>query len=165
MTDATTTDTAGMWCDDFDADLLAVVPGAVTALGPAAQLELHTYNHRPTNGKINCPAAWHTDFGLAAFFSTRDRDPVPAHFYVGGLELVACTFLEVVRDEWVHGQAVVVNGHVVWEPPSDVMYALMADLRGWTSLEAADLAAKQSQVRMSLTEAAARTLGIVRATT
>ena len=48
---------SGLWCDTFDADLLKVVPGAEEALGDTAAIELLTYSN-PTNGKINCPAAW-----------------------------------------------------------------------------------------------------------
>ena len=33
-----------MWCDDFDADLLAVIPGAATALGESAGAALLTYS-------------------------------------------------------------------------------------------------------------------------
>lgn len=150
----TTTDSmnAALWCDTFDADLLAVVPGAIAALGPAANLELWTYSN-PTNGRINCPAAWHTDFGLAAFFSTRDRSPTPAHSWTRD-PLVECTFLEVVRDEWVHSQVVIVNNRVVWTPPADLMQDLMYDLRGWSPLHDDDRAERQSEVRRQLTKAA-----------
>jgi len=70
---------AAMWCDTFDADLLAVVPGAAEALGPAAEVRLLTYS-RLTNGRINHPSCWSTDEGFAAFFWTGARYRPPAGY-------------------------------------------------------------------------------------
>lgn len=142
-------DTTGLWCENFDADLLAVVPGAVEALGDAAGVELWTYSH-VTNGRINHPAAWNTDHGLAAFFSTRDRSPTPAR-YVTRDPLVECTFLEAVRDEWIHSCTIVVNGRVVWRPPIRAFEQLMFDVRDWKTL--ADEA--RQRIRRAVTDSLA----------
>lgn len=131
---ATSSETGPLWCESFDADLLRVVPGAVEALGTTADVELFTYNRHPTNGKINCPCGWWTDHGLTSFFWTRPGYPPDACYYRGDAEMVACTFLEVVRDEWVHNNVVVVNRKRIWTPPARLMERLMFDLRGWTVL-------------------------------
>lgn len=149
-----------LWCEDFDADLPKVVPGALDALGDAADVELRTYS-RPTNGKINCPAAWHTDLGLTAYFSTPDfGQPQPLGYVTVKEALVPCTFWEVVRDEWIHGQVVVVNRRWVWTPPNDLMMRLMYDLRGWTALDDLKRVEIQRHVVASLEAASERLLGV-----
>jgi len=141
-----------MWCDDFDADLLAVVPGAAQALGETAGIRLETFS-RLTGGKINCPSAWNTDAGLVAFFWTAPEFRPPAS-YSTDHPVVPCTFLEAVRDEWVHSCAVSVNRRIVWRPPVRLMERLMYDLRGWTVLTGREREATRQAVRRSLTAAA-----------
>jgi hypothetical protein len=119
-----------VWCDDFDADLLAVVPGAAEALGEAAGVKLLTYSTL-TDGKINCPSAWNTyDGSLIAYFWTAPEHRPNAAWYTTD-PVVGCTFLEAVRDEWVHSCTIAVNWHVIWKPPDRLMEKLMYDLRGW----------------------------------
>ena len=141
-----------MWCDDFDADLLAVVPGAAQALGETAGVRLETFSPL-TGGKINGPSAWNTDAGLVAFFWTAPEFRPPAS-YSTDRPVVPCTFLEAVRDEWVHSCAVAVNRHIVWRPPGQLMQQLMYDLRGWTVLTGREREGIQQAVRRSLTAAA-----------
>jgi hypothetical protein len=143
-----------MWCDSFDADLLKVVPGAAETLAGTAGVKLETHSS-PTDGKINCPSAWWTDEGLAAFFWTDPELAAPAG-YITDDPVVECTFLEAVRDEWVHGQILCVNRRVVWRPPARLMEKLMFDLRGWTVLTDAEREDIRKSVRKSLSAAAAR---------
>lgn len=149
----------GLWCDGFDADLLKVVPGAAEALGGTAGAALETYSH-PTNGKINCPSAWWEDGGLLAYFWT---DPAfgPPPGYSTDAPVVACTFLEAVRDEWVHGSVVAVNRRFVWEPPEAAMMRLMHDLRGRDVLPDAVRADLRWGVLRSLEAAAGRLRAVV----
>lgn len=67
-----------------------------------------------------------------------------------------CTFAEVIRDEWVHGAVVVVNGRFVWQPPERLMLRLMFDLRGWQVLSDEDRAETRVHVRTSLAAAVQR---------
>jgi hypothetical protein len=150
-----------MWCADFDADLLKVVPGAAEALGPAGSIQLQTFS-RLTDGAINCPSAWNTDHGLASFFWTAPEFR-PAACFVTGDPVSDCTFLEVVRDEWVHSCVVCVNGVVVWRPPARLMERLMYGLRGWTPLEDAEREAIRSDVLRSLRRAAERLAAVTQA--
>ena len=117
-----------MWCDTFDADLLKVVPGAAEALGDTAGVRLLTRSH-VTDGKINCPSAWNTYDGLAAFFWTAPQWQ-PDACWSTGEPVVECTVLEAVRDEWVHSCIMTVNRQMVWRPPEALMMRLMHDLRG-----------------------------------
>ncbi|HSX23180.1 MAG TPA: hypothetical protein VLE97_10455 [Gaiellaceae bacterium] len=150
-----------LWCDDFDADLPKVVPGALEALGVMADVEMRTYCY-PTNGRINCPAAWHTNLGLTAYFSTPDfGQPQPFGYVTAKQDLVPCTFWEVVRDEWIHDAVVVVNRQWVWSPPVKLMMDLMYDLRGWTALDDLSRAAIRRHVLDSLAAAADRLRAVV----
>jgi hypothetical protein len=146
-----------LWCHDFDLDLPKVVSDWLDFLGYAADVELRTHC-TPTNGRINCPSAWWTDHGLTAFFSTADYGaPAPPGYWTDR-PLVECTFAEVVRDEWIHGQIVVVNGRLIWKPPNRLMEQLMFDVRGWTPLGDIERAAIKRHVRRSLAAAAFRLL-------
>jgi hypothetical protein len=139
-----------MWCDDFDADLLKVVPGAAEALGDTAAVRLLTYS-RPTGGKINCPSSWN---GVGALFWTAPEHKPDACYYTDA-PVTPCTFLEAVRDEWVHDSALVVNGALVWQAPVRLMERLMYDVRGWTVLTDGHRAEVRGHVLASL-DAAAR---------
>jgi hypothetical protein len=151
-----------MWCDDFDADLVKVVPGALEALGDTADTRLETYS-RPTGGAINCPSAWNTSSGsTVAYFWTRPEGRPPSG-YVTDDPVTPCTFWEAVRDEWVHGSLLAVNHVVAWSPPERLMYDLMADLRGWTVLDDERRERVRQSVRASLTAAAGRLRAILAA--
>jgi hypothetical protein len=140
-----------VWCDDFDADLLKVVPGAAEALGESAGIRMQTYSYL-TDGKINCPASWNGD---GAFFWTRP-DGRPGPYYWTSKPVVGCTFLEAIRDEWIHTSTVIVDGAVIWRPMWREFEKLMYDIRGWTVLPDGDRLAIQDLVRATLREAALR---------
>ena len=89
-----------MWCDTFDADLLKVVPGTEEALGEAAGVLLLTRGHE-TGGKLNHPSVWNDHAGMLAFFWTPGCEHLGCPGgYVTDAPVVACTFLEAVRDAW-----------------------------------------------------------------
>jgi hypothetical protein len=143
-----------MWCDDFDADLLKVVPGAAEALGDAGALRLTTYSWL-TDGKINCPVGWNTYDGLMAFFWTAEEHR-PDRSWLTDAPEAECTLLEAVRDEWVHGCLISIDHQVIWRPPNGLMTRLMYDLRGWTPMTDTAREECREHVRASLRAAAAR---------
>lgn len=151
-----------MWCDTFDADLLKVVPGAIEALGDTAAIGMRTYSH-VTDGKINCPSAWNTHDGLVAFFWTADEHRLPSCYWTDE-PVVPCTWLEVVRDEWVHGQVVSVDDRIVWRPPVRLFERLMYDLRGWTVLDDSVREGTRRDVLRSLEAAAGRLRSVLSGT-
>jgi hypothetical protein len=143
-----------MWCDDFDADLLAVVPGVAEVLGPAASVRLFTYSGL-TDGRINHPSCWNGGAGFVALFWTGPAWK-PEPYYWTDKDVAECTFIEAVRDEWVHDAAIYVNGHAIWKPPVRLMEKLMYDLRGWTPLADEEREEIRENVRRSLKSAADR---------
>ena len=143
-----------MWCDDFDADLLKVVPGALEVLGRTADVSLSCYSSL-TNGKINCPAAWNSHDGLRAMFWTTPEHHPDAYFYTT-FPVAECTFAEAVRDEWVHGAVIVVNGDVIWRPRQSQMSKLMYDVRGWLALTDDKREQIQTDVMIQLAGASVR---------
>lgn len=168
MSESLCADSTGpLWCDGLDAELPTLVPDALAALGDTADVELFCYA-TPTNGKLNCPTAWWTDAGLAAFFALPGFGSIAPPGYVGGKEIVSCTFWEAVQDEWWHDSIIRVNWrHNVWKPPSNLMMALMYDARGWTCggdpMTDEERESHRENVRRSLTAAAARLREIVNA--
>lgn len=120
----------GMWCDDFDADLLKVVPGAAEALGAAADIRLWTHGNE-TNGKLNHPSVWGSDIGMIAFFGFSPAATGKPDGYYTDRPTIECTFLEAVRDCWVHTYGIVVHHQTVWRSTWGPFEVLMYDIRGW----------------------------------
>lgn len=151
----------GLWCDDFDADLPKLIPDALDALGDTADVPLWT-RCKPTNGKINLPNCWHTDLGLAAYFTSREWEIPNPPGYATSDPIVRCTFWEAVRDEWCHDAVIVVNRVAIWTPPSESMMDLMFDLRGWgQGLAPATVNAIANEVLSGLEAAADRLRAVI----
>ena len=132
------------WSDDFDADLLKLVPGVREQLGEDAGIVLRTFCGHPTHGRINLPCSWNSHSGLTALFFLSEppvtqRDgkwvTLPGG-YTTDAEIVECTWLEVLRDEWVHGCNVSVEGVQLLSGDSfgGLCMRLMYDARGWQAL-------------------------------
>lgn len=98
------------WSDDFDVDLLKVIPDLSELLGEHRETTLFTHGHA-TFGRLNHPACWNTHAGLAAFFGFTDAAK-PAAYHCDH-PLVACTFEEAVRDCWVHDFVMIVENRMV----------------------------------------------------
>lgn len=161
------------WSDDFDMDLLKVFPDVANWCHVIADRKLWTHS-RPTGGRINCPSSWNTHDGLTAFFWTRP----PLHaiksivhgdsrdwFRFGGgyttdAPLLECTWLEVLRDEWVHQQVVNVDGRVVWRPEHlwPDFSAVMWFVRDRTKVRDASVEQVQSALKEATPEIAERLL-------
>jgi hypothetical protein len=144
------------WSDDFDMDLLKVLPEAPEILGRTQAITLYTYCSHPTHGRINAPDAWHSDRGLTSFFGFTDAAK-PASYHTSG-ELLPCTFLEAVRDEWCHGSVMRVEREIVWQPASlrESFDVLMSHLRGWHRVTELERELHLGRVRWSLHKAADR---------
>lgn len=148
-----------MWCDSFDGDLPKLVPGAAEALGETARVRLTTYCGRVRDGAIDHPSVWNTHVGLAAFFWTSPEGGLDATWSTEAPE-VPCTFLEAVRDMWVHSAAIVVNRSVVWRPPVRIFLRLLADARGQKVLPEAERDRDRALVLRGLEVAAATLLDV-----
>lgn len=150
------------WADDFDADLLKVVPEARDRIGELAHLKLWTYCQHPKHGRINSPASWHSDFGLTAFFWTKKPEHPREHGfatfgrgYTTSAPLLECNWLEVLRDCWVHGFNINLDGRAanIGQKFSGLMMRLMYDLRGWRTYSGEDLAATRADVLALIVQA------------
>lgn len=98
------------WADDFDMDLLRVLPDLPQLVGDLGAVNLYTYGGTH-------PAVRSNQRGeMDAFFGTnRDAESwMPAACVSGHQELVECTWLEVLRDVWVHQCHVHVDMELVW---------------------------------------------------
>jgi hypothetical protein len=123
------------WSDAFDMDLLKVIPDVEEALFDAAPIELVTHGHT-TFDRLNHPAVWNHDRGIVAFFGLAGTEGWKPESYVTHDPLVSCTFLEVVRDAWVHHYIVVVNHVVIVDTQrmQDRFMQLMGHVRGYSPM-------------------------------
>ena len=123
---------APFWSDDFDMDMLKVLPITEADADYLRSVELWTYGHT-THGRLNHPSCWNGDQGSIAFFGTTINTGKPAGYWTSS-PLVRCTALEAFRDAWAHNYLMIVdNKAVVWNPeklwPS--FEAIMCAIRGW----------------------------------
>ena len=145
----------GFWSDDFDMDLLKVVPETRSILGAIADVKLVTQGH-VTNGLLNHPSVWNAPGGSTAWFGF--KDPARPKGWHSNEPLVHCTVLEALRDAWPHSYRVIIEGDLVWDFPirTELFQALMFDRRGWKA-ERADVIEKiLADLRASLNLAMAR---------
>lgn len=119
------------WCDDFDADLYKVVPGAKAILTPVANVKLFTRGHI-TNGRLNHPTVWNHEMGYIAFFSF-GGEPRPSETFHSFDPIIECTFAEAVRDAFVHGITMVLEKKVIFHAGALARdySALLYNHRGW----------------------------------
>ena len=126
---------APFWADTFDMDLLALWPDLPAHLGPVARQTLWTHGHA-THGRLNMPTVWNGYGRLEAYFGpASDLTGKPDSHWTDA-PAVECTWLEVLRDWWVHGYAVIIAERVFLKPVdyNGLFYPIMADLRGWKTL-------------------------------
>lgn len=112
------------WADGFDMDLLELYPDLVEKwIGATSEVSLWTVG-TTTHGRLDHPCCWNTPSGLAAFFWL--SEPAIARRKDGWFTLkggftsqeplVEATWLEAMRDCWLHHFAMVMagTGHIVW---------------------------------------------------
>ena len=124
------------WSDTFDMDLLKVLPELEKRLADAVDIPLWTYGGT-SYGRLNHPSMWNGYHGMEAFFGTDNSGSwKPEGYWSHHDQVVACTWLEVLRDVWVHGCVVHVDGLKLWDSTlhQSKFDALMYDLRGWRKL-------------------------------
>lgn len=125
------------WSDDFDMDLLKIFPSVVVeCLGILADTPLWTPGHE-TYGRLNHPVVWNTHGAFVWLDNPElDRDKY-GWFNVGGCvddsQMVECTWLELLRDQWPHGYSFLLMPEELRfpGPRQDVFDDIMYDLRGW----------------------------------
>jgi len=148
----TATDGA-FWSDDFDMDLLKVIPDVEQMLGELADVELYTHG-KTTNGRLNHPSVWNSYHAMIAFFGFEDPGK-PEAYHTSDL-VVRCTFLEALRDAWVHSYEIFVEGISIWnafalKPEFD---RLMYHIRSWRSLHESEATVIRQRVLKSIASTA-----------
>ena len=147
--------TPDLWCENFDLDLPKVIPGALVALGDTADQVLFTHA-AVTNGRINLPAAWNENDGMASYFGFKSPANPPGHYTER--PVVECTFWEALRDLWIHQHLLMVEGVLVWNATfnssvGQAFEVLMYKMRNWRPVPDGDVEKNQTIVRESLREA------------
>ncbi len=148
------------WSDDFDMDLLKVLPDTEEILGRTAGVALYTYGHTSYD-RLNHPAVWNDYAGTVAFFGT-----TPSGFkddcYSPSSGLVECTFLEAVRDAWPHNYRLLINRQQVWDTERlmPLFDALMYHRRGWRRVADSEEQLLVGRLRKSLSAAVQRLIAV-----
>lgn len=119
------------WSDNFDMDLLKILPGLPEWLGDAADIPMWTRGAE-SYGRLNHPSVWNDPVGFVAFFGLTAGDTGKPGANWTDSPVVECTWLEVLRDAWPHGYAIVVDGQTLWNAGrwQNAFLSLMYDLRG-----------------------------------
>lgn len=120
------------WSDDFDMDLLKVLPKTEPLL---ATVERPLYVHGGESfGRLNHPTVWNSDGGFVSFFSFHPNVPNKPPSYWTSEQIRECTWEEAVRDWWPHqylltidGKSILPGQDQIWPKFQTLMYAL----RGW----------------------------------
>jgi hypothetical protein len=100
-----------MWCDNFDMDLLKIIPELPQLLGDAAHIQMFT--HGATRyGRLNHPTMWNSSDGMICFFGL--HGPAKPEQYVSFGPIISCTWLEALRDLWVHPAVMYFEQKPVW---------------------------------------------------
>lgn len=143
------------WSDDFDSDLLTVFPDIRKLLGATIDVPIWTISHT-TYGRLNCPAAWNTDLGLSCFLwlekpnlPRNEHGWVNIHGCVADEPEVEGTWLEWLRDQWVHGQRwTLLPGGLQFSQVdyNRCFYPIMANRRQWEGYENVDHALRMARL-------------------
>ena len=93
------------WADDLDMDLLKVFPGFAEELGETGRTAVWTLGHT-SFGRLNHPSVWHTHGAFLWLQRPQLERSSTGWTDVRGCvtdsPIVECTWLEWLRDCWVH---------------------------------------------------------------
>lgn len=141
MTITTMNNEPPFWSDDFDMDLLKVIPNVREDLGEYADRTLWTVGHvDKRNGRLNHPVCWNTHGAFEAFAWLQKPNLVRdkyGWFNIGGCvgdePEVECTWLELLRDQWAHSYAFILLPSRSYFYPARRRHfdRLMYRIRGW----------------------------------
>ena len=163
-----------MWCDDFDMDLLKLLPEVERLLAPCQGIRLYT-TCNPTHVRINLPSVWHQRGGLTCYVGfLRPDDPLPEKgpqpaYCMTFSPVVEATAEEMFRDLWCHNlvwvqvsspkmrelwrdSAQIWNAHALTGSFNILLYAL----RGWEPVPENRLYFHRCRVLKSISRAASR---------
>lgn len=99
---------APFWSDDFDLDLLKIIPETEEIIGDLADQVLYTHGSS-AKGRLNHPSVWNHPLGFVAFFGL--SGPAKPEVYHSFEPVVECTVLEMLRSAWVQSWVPIVEGY------------------------------------------------------
>ncbi len=146
------------WSDDFDMDLLAIIPDASDLIGQTADMPLYVHGGT-THGRLNHPCVWNDyEHDMIAYFSIDPTVPSKPRSYHADREIIECTVLEAFRDAWPHHYAMNVDGVIVWDTVilRGLFDRIMFHTRGWKVLPESQFSANVSQLRQEIRQATRR---------
>ena len=123
------------WSDDFDMDLLKVFPDVARMLRAPDRL-LWTVGHT-THGRLNHPTVWNSHGAFLWLTKPELARDENGWFNVDGCvddaPEIECTWMEWLRDAWVHSYGTLVLPHrrLLPEAPRRDFDTIMYDRRGW----------------------------------
>lgn len=135
---ATETTRAKFWSDEFDLDLLKLFPELEAELGELGKMTLWTVG-KSTDGRLNHPAVWNSHGAFVWLRKPNLERDAGAWFNVMGCVSdapeIECTWLELLRDQWVHGYGFLLVDRGAsrhFAAPNPVMFQrLLYHVRGW----------------------------------
>lgn len=145
------------WSDDFDMDLLKVLPDIAAEIGAFGDRTFWTVGHE-THGRLNHPAVWNTHgaylwrekpnlerdkYGWANINGCVTNDPE-----------IECTWLEFLRDMWAHHfNVIVLPDNLLLRGSSwEQFERIMGNMRGWNKRDVSDDIKAARHWALTLTE-------------
>src|SRR5262245_33468635 len=118
--------------EDWDGDLLKVVPEAEGIIAPVADVNLITHGSADEQGRLRHPSTWNGYDGSLAYFDLDSAFAVskPEEFWTDQ-PIVRCSLLEAFCDAWTHHYILFIRGEPVWNAfeLSRLMMNLLMDAR------------------------------------
>jgi len=102
--------------EDWDGDLLKIVPEAAEIIAPVAGVKLVTYGSVDDQARLRHPSTWNGYDGSLAFFDFDAEPPAvskPEEFLTDQ-PIVRCTMLEAFCDAWMHHYVLLLRQAPVW---------------------------------------------------
>lgn len=135
-------DKSRFWSEDFDMDLLKILPGLRDDISFIAGCPLYTFGSLSREGMFSHPAVWNSDVGMSALFFVDEPQLIrDEHGWVsiGGCvtddPVCEITALDAIRDCWCHNYTLHLEGRRVIASSlrfyNSHFYPLMAFRRGW----------------------------------
>jgi hypothetical protein len=119
--------------EDWDGDLLKIIPQAAEIIAPVADVKLVTFGSVDDRGRLRHPSTWNGYDGSLAFFDFDAEPPTvskPEEFHTEQ-PIVRCTALEAFCDAWMHHYVLFIRQKSVWDTFTlrNLMMNLVMDAR------------------------------------
>jgi hypothetical protein len=143
--------------EDWDGDLLRVIPEAAEIIAPVAGVKLITHGSADEQGRLRHPSTWNDYQGPLAFFDFDAALAVskPVSFWTNE-PIVRCTVLEAFCDAWMHHYVLHLRAEPVWNTFAlrNLMMNLLMDARVRASNRASEFQMSDEARREALSKVA-----------